>query len=134
MEKAFGVFIQHWMKEENEMKEQKWREGLRARQNVACEKVLLNRRTIRAFRTIVETMLEMIGENMEEMEEYFDLCEMANRIAVDVIVNEEVLGVCDACHSGVVKFFVAENRTDMGAVCGHCDELHLYLNNIFEEN
>lgn len=131
---AFSIVLQHWVKEENQLKERKWREELKGRQNVACERMLLNRRTIRAFKTIVHTMIEMMEEDMFETEDFNDLFEMASHLAVDVIVNEDVFGVCTKCESGIVRFYVMDNQQDLGAVCTHCGEYHLYLRNIFPEN
>lgn len=131
---AFSVFIQHWMKEENEMKAQQWREMLRLRQNVACESILLNRRIIYAFKIIIATMMDMIAEGDNDNEEFDELFEIANRLAVDVVVNEVVYGVCDHCESGLVKFRVEENCNDMAAVCRNCEEVHMHLHNIFPDN
>lgn len=128
---AFNIFIQHWMKEENQLKKEAWLESLHLRQRVACQKVLSNRRTILIFKATVQILMEMIDEGDTETQEFEEMFQIANRLAVDVVVNREIFGVCYLCESGLVEFVVDDTGKDLVAVCKNCDEIHLYLDNIF---
>ena len=131
MDVAFGVFIQHWMIEENRAKEEVWRVTSRLRRTVACEQILLNRRLIFAFKMIIQQMMDMIEEDDVDNQEFDELFDIAHHLAVDLLTHKEVFGVCDKCESGLVEFAVDDSGSDLAAVCQNCQECHMYIDNIF---
>lgn len=119
MIQAFGIFIQHWLKEENAVKADRWRENLRMRQVVACERILLSRRIVNGLKLLVAHWLDMIEQdNLGEDEEVLELVELIHELVKDVIQHREIYGVCNACNQGLVRF--CREGYEVLAVCGNC--------------
>lgn len=130
--KAFSIFLQHWMKDENEMKKRQFKERLYEKQIKACEKILAHRKTIYEFQ-VISDFLEEMDENEQNFvwEEYFEMTELAFYLTCKIIDNHYIYGICHHCEGGLVSFRIEENGFDLSAVCRTCSHFHIYLNNLF---
>lgn len=66
MEKAFTIFVQHWLKKENVIKAAKSKENAKK----ACKKIIINRRAIYQF--FVNTF-EVFDDSIEDNDQMLEM-------------------------------------------------------------
>ena len=129
---AFTIFIDHWLKEENQVKKQTFKNNLKAKQFEAFSKMIHHKQTIADFRLIFELIEEMDPDSENfDWEEFNQLKEIGIHLTCKIFDHHYIYGVCDLCHSGLVTFRIEENGMDLSAICRNCDRYHCYVQNLF---
>lgn len=124
-EKAFQVFLEHWLVEEN-------RARLRQNQKRACEKILLNRKTMDMLDRVLSCISDMVYVDAENYQDYDELMNYARQLAHDILMREEIWGLCPCCHSGIIRFFLyGREHTDFVGECSSCMGYPIVIPDLF---
>jgi hypothetical protein len=94
---AFGVFVNHWLIEENRAKHKRFK----MRQEKTCLKIIVNRKAILLLNEVYSRLQEGNFDGEEEEEETIDIFRY---LAFDLMTNNESMGCCEKCHQGMIRF------------------------------
>lgn len=124
MEGVFEVFVQHWMKEENQEKKKVYLKKIQE----ACVKIIQNRTRRATIQELEQRLLGLfINGTEEEIEQVFWLW---RNLGATMAKNREMLGLCSGCRHGLIR--VRPCRFAMAqAVCESCNLVHYRFEELY---
>ena len=129
---AFSVFIQHWMKEENDIKKKQAKIRIRQKAKRVCQKIIQSRTRLITFKNATNVLDEMLhyqdgdAEFIEDLEDFMGVVEdMANDFLI--YNSDHIYGICPTCDIGLVWLEVNNDFNTLTAICEHCGGCHLAL-------